>query len=237
MTALLRHNFWLFLFGISFVTVGLGVAIFYRPVVMRAGAISLDAPITNLDLGTVGQYESREAKFLVKNTTGEQIELIQFHPTCACLQQASDRDKLMPGETATIVVVWKMGSARGTTTNSVGVTWGLVGKPEVTNTIYLTASAVIEPDYIVEPEVIRFDKSMPGEIVIRVRDGRKAGIKIFDAKSINSAIVVRRLDSNSISVTYKPDKYQPNPDMLSDIISIYFEHPSEPIFTVPCEVR
>jgi hypothetical protein len=233
---LASRNILFVLLGCTLTIVGIVLSYGNRGPSIRKSAISLVVEASQVDMGKIGQHEKIEAKFVIPNRNSEPIQLLGFQTSCSCLEQSCDRELLLPGEEAIITVVWKTGKSRGPIRNSMGVTWGVPGNPVSNNTIQLWAAADVIPDFIIEPEEVNFDADKASEVVIRCRDGRKSGFKITGAKSSNDGLLVQQKDAESLHIIYDPKKYRPDAAKSSDTISIYINHPGEPMFELPCYV-
>ncbi|PKL78075.1 MAG: hypothetical protein CVV25_12780 [Ignavibacteriae bacterium HGW-Ignavibacteriae-4] len=112
------------------------------------------------DWGKVGPKDSPlKTKVKIKNTGNEQLLITNVKPSCGCTTAPLDKDKLAPGETATIDVSFNVGSNAGVNSKTIRIT---SNDPANSTTIF-RLSADVEKAVVVSPAYFAFNQMEVGK--------------------------------------------------------------------------
>jgi len=112
------------------------------------------------DWGKVGPKDSPlKTKVKIKNTGNEQLLITNVKPSCGCTTAPLDKDKLNPGETATIDVSFNVGSNAGVNSKTIRIT---SNDPANSTTIF-RLSADVEKAVVVSPAYFAFNQMEVGK--------------------------------------------------------------------------
>lgn len=112
------------------------------------------------DWGKVGPKDSPlKTKVKIKNTGNEQLLITNVKPSCGCTTAPLDKDKLAPGETATIDVSFNVGSNAGVNSKTIRIS---SNDPANSTTIF-RLSADVEKAVVLSPAFFAFNQMEVGK--------------------------------------------------------------------------
>jgi hypothetical protein len=112
------------------------------------------------DWGKVGPKDSPlKTKVKIKNTGNEQLLITNVKPSCGCTTAPLDKDKLNPGEVATIDVSFNVGSKAGINSKTIRIS---SNDPANSTTIF-RLSADVQKAVTLSPEYFAFNQMEVGK--------------------------------------------------------------------------
>ncbi len=112
------------------------------------------------DWGKVGPKDSPlKTKVKIKNTGNEQLLITNVKPSCGCTTAPLDKDKLAPGEVATIDVSFNVGSRAGVNSKTIRIS---SNDPANSTTIF-RLSADVQKAVTLSPEFFAFNQMEVGK--------------------------------------------------------------------------
>lgn len=135
------------------------------------------------DWGKVGPKDSPlKTKVKIKNVGNEQLLITNVKPSCGCTTAPLDKDKLAPGETATIDVSFNVGERAGVNSKTIRIT---SNDPANSTTIF-RLSADVQKEITVEPAYFAFNQMEVGK-----EETSKVTIKNTGKKSLTLSNVTK----------------------------------------------
>lgn len=112
------------------------------------------------DWGKVGPKDSPlKTKVKLKNVGNEQLIITNVKPSCGCTTAPLDKDKLAPGEVATIDVSFNVGSRAGVNSKTIRIS---SNDPNSSTTIF-RLSADVQKEITLTPAYFAFNKMEVGK--------------------------------------------------------------------------
>ncbi len=163
------------------------------------------------DFGTVAQGTTVSHDFIMKNIGTGPLNIHRVVPACGCTAASSSGDVIAPGAEGKIAVRLDTSDFTGEKLKLVRVFTSDQEDPSIT----LTMKGTIEPNVVIEPNRINFDRvtrgapqnSLVREISITLKP--ETGLEIADIKSFSKLLSVRTLEQTAqharVAVTLASD--------------------------------
>ncbi|VTR92478.1 Conserved domain protein OS=Verrucomicrobiae bacterium DG1235 GN=VDG1235_2835 PE=4 SV=1: DUF1573 [Gemmata massiliana] len=187
--------------------------------------------------GEVEQGEMITATFSLKNTYPTPIDAISTTVGCSCQEASVSKTHLEPGESATINVLWRVGSRRGPAKESIMVKYTLANNDgaSLAKSLALKIEADVIPDIKLDITHCEFVRGRPETVRVHLSPGRMNEFKIGRVYS-NSQLIAASydLESNVVEVRYVPnDNFGIGPAVH---VEIETDSKREPFIRVPVSV-
>lgn len=135
------------------------------------------------DWGKVSPKDSPlKSKVKIKNTGNEQLVITNVKPSCGCTTAPLDKDKLKPGEVATVDVTFNVGSKAGVNSKTIRIS----SNDPKNSTIIYRLSADVQKEIEISPSYFAFNQMEVGK-----QKSSKINIKNTSGKSITLSGVTK----------------------------------------------
>jgi hypothetical protein len=111
------------------------------------------------DFGRVSQNDKLPASFRIVNQTGAKVMIAQIIKTCDCTQPRLSQTTLGPRETATLDVIWEIGTRHGPSNAKVTLVTTSSARESGFQYAQLDLKADVQAEYSLEPESVTFEKA------------------------------------------------------------------------------
>jgi hypothetical protein len=190
------------------------------------------------DLGLVPQGSERVAEFRLVNRSRDDLELLGATTSCSCTSANLGRNRLAPGESTTIALTFHSGHSRGRIAIEGLLGYRSATAPDVTRTLTLHASGVIDPDFDVHPESLTFNADGPLRQSITLKPRRVSTLDVLsvqgDKRFLKTEILSTRPDEVIVAIEYLPERHYPDAGPAS--VLILTDAPHEPRHLFPVRV-
>lgn len=191
-------------------------------------ALVVEQPVH--DFGVVGQMETLHTEFRLVNRFPIAVTIKELLKGCSCAHAAISPERLEPGQTATLTVVWQTGGRRGKASEVVTVFALPDGEGPVTVQVRLKAQ--IQPDVRYEPDELRFVRTEAGTTTLQFTPGRMPDVQIRSAHPTVSALQTA-VDPATGTVTVRYDPAKLEGDHPGATVMVQTTSPKEPWVSVP----
>lgn len=157
------------------------------------------------DLGDVGQGLILNEQFEVKNSSPTTITIHNMLKDCDCASVKISKNSLLPGEKATVEVVWETRSKRGINSTNVIIVGYDQQREFVQLPLRLRANVIA--DYSCEPSNLSFDVVEEATQVLTLQPGRLADVKFLKVVSPGKMFKSRIVSDHAIEVRYEPGEH------------------------------
>jgi uncharacterized membrane protein len=132
------------------------------------------------DWGKVSPKDSPlKTKVKIKNTGNEQLVITNVKPSCGCTTAPLDKDKLNPGEVATVDVTFNVGSKAGVNSKTIRIS----SNDPKNSTIIYRLSADVQKEIEISPSYFAFNQMEVGKkktSKITIKNTSKKSITLSD---------------------------------------------------------
>ncbi|HZZ71248.1 MAG TPA: DUF1573 domain-containing protein [Pirellulales bacterium] len=201
---------------------------------------ALQASPGTYDFGKIGQGESVRAQFTLTNVADVPFKIVAIHAPCQCTATHSDQNRLSPGESTLLTVVFEAGAARGHVDRIIQLQYISDGAKTM-QVAQVLISGEVEPDYHASETRLVFESNQDGKRTITVwRGPNKPHVAIESAYCSDAAFeaTVRdppipseasRIDLSFHSAEWDPEKQEAELILLTN-------SPHQPQMQIPLEV-
>ena len=160
---------------------------------------SLTVKPDNINLGILGRGWSGEAQWSITNSSTSPVQILEVRSGCNCVEAKAERSILAPGESTTIqAMIRTLSQAGGKSSWRVSVKFAKPGNStEEPQNLSLLATAELTNDLRIEPTIISFKGSGPGQTQLTIDDQRSPPIRILKTTTNLQSISTRWLETNN----------------------------------------
>lgn len=193
---------------------------------------------TTADFGQVETGTTVSTRFTVTNRYAEVIEIKKVAGGCSCQSASIDKNRLEPGECATICAEWKIGQVRHRIAESVWVTHTLpASSPQQVGELRLVLQAEAMPEIEYDPEELEFVAGRDTDIAIRLKPGTRDHFKIKRAGFAAPYVEASISELNRVVHVHFDSKLLPNlRETVKDTLIIETDSPIQPLLQIPVRV-
>lgn len=192
----------------------------------------------NLNLGKLGRGWSGEALWTISNPTSNPVQILEVRSGCNCVESKADKTLLGPGESTKIRAnIRTLSQAGGKSSWRVTLKFAPPGKTQdEPETLSLMASAEFVADLRIEPTIISFKGSGPGQSKLQILDDRSPPIRILKTSSNLSAISTHWSESSTPSNQSLLILKKPGPAARGFVV-LETDDPSRPRIEIPIQIE
>lgn len=212
------------------------IQLFWSPCNLFAAAPALVVVPAGYDFGEVRQGDRLEQTFRLRNNGKVPLEILNVKTSCGCTVAKTATEKLLPGESTDLQVVFDTASFSDRTSKTVYVSTSDPVRP----TTAITLKADIRPEVVLEPAIIDFGALVPGESKSSAVQLRNQGRKSFNVQRVESTVAgvgleyragsVAPGDAFRLNVTVKgPNRGE----RLGGYVLIYTDREGAPVTRLP----
>lgn len=160
---------------------------------------SLTANPENLNLGKIGRGWSGEAEWSITNSGANPVQLVDIRSGCNCVEAKAENTLLSPGASTKIRAhIRTLSQAGGKSSWKVTIHFQNSNNPrEEPKTLALLATAELVADLRIEPTIISFKGTGPGQSQLNILDNRSPPIRILKTTTNIPSISTRWADNGS----------------------------------------
>jgi hypothetical protein len=186
-----------------------------------------------VDLGSVLQGQKLNATFSLVNHHSEIVNVAEVVTACTCSQAVVSTMHVLPGQPVQITVSWQTGRSRGSTGTNLQVIYMLADGTK--RTMALRVQGNVVPDVVFSPRRLVFQGGHAHTSVLTLSSGHDTPFRVLKVYSNNSAFTAQLNSSDSILVSFVPDKWQPD-ERVEPLLIVDTDCIAEPQLFIPLNV-
>jgi hypothetical protein len=185
-----------------------------------------------LEVGDVEQGKVT-GKFVLKNNSRKNIELVHIVKTCRCAEIEASAKEILPGKSTDLQVTWDTLGLRGRKRSDFVVFYRHSGEKE-SEKLDLSIWGNIVPEYDIEPKQITFQDNQYGQQVIKlVPKDISQRITIIGIKSDYPAFRFEKNSEMECLITFEPNNWFADPGRSFVHITLETDSYKEPFYVLP----
>lgn len=209
-----------------------------KPVEARSAVAALVFKETMIDLGEIGQGESKTGIFMISNLTGSPMFLSSMECSCACTTPDFQPQTLAPAGRTEVSVTLRTGASRGKVCSSCFLHYNRTGQEDQQEQA-LRVCATVAPEIVLSHEIVHFSIDGPRTFTVSVSPGRLSSFELPHVSTSHSAFQVKQRAGDApstfdLEITFDPEKW----DGFSKSSSVFVLTSSEvtPSLVIPLQV-
>tara|TARA_R110002167_G_scaffold101723_3_gene264685 strand:- start:2224 stop:2946 length:723 start_codon:yes stop_codon:yes gene_type:complete len=193
-------------------------------------------PITGFNFGTIRQKTSSTLQLRLRNNYKDTLTIRDVITQCGCTKANASAKSLAPGEFCNFQIAFDSEAARGDLVISATIIYSVAGIDGFLS-LPVNCNATVNPDYLVIPEKIVFNKQAH-ELLVKIKPN------VVEQVHVESAICNRDFFTASVEgvsqngltvirILYHPDRFYDG--ATAGTLTVSTDSKAQPIISLPIE--